>query len=107
MGCIIPVYCFMPDHLHVLLQGISPKADLWSAMVRFKQRTGFWLKRNRPAVRWQKDFHDRVVRREDNLADHVRYIVNNPVRAGIARDWREYPHIGTQDFDLERAISAA
>jgi len=36
----IPIYCFMPDHLHVLLLGNEPEADSWEAMSRFKQHSG-------------------------------------------------------------------
>jgi putative transposase len=106
-ACAVVVYCFMPDHLHVVLQGKSPEADLWRAMVFFKQRSGYWLKRMRPGVRWQKDFHDRAVRRDENLVDHLRYVVNNPVRAGLVEDWREYPCLGPDVFSLKELFSAA
>ncbi len=106
-SCVVVAYCFMPDHLHVVLQGTSHEADLWRAMVLFKQRTGYWLKRNRPDVRWQKDFHDRLLRREENLIDHIRYIANNPVRAGLVQDWRDYPLIGSDVVRLEETLGAA
>ena len=105
--CVVIVYCFMPDHLHVVLQGAAPEADVWRAMILFKQRTGYWLKRNRPGVRWQNDFYDRIVRRDENLADHIWYVVNNPVRAGLVEDWRQYPCVGSDVFRLEELFGAA
>jgi REP element-mobilizing transposase RayT len=27
-SCIIPIYCFMPDHQHILLTGINEKANI-------------------------------------------------------------------------------
>ena len=106
-ACAVVVYCFMPDHLHVVFQGTSPVADLWSAMVFFKQRTGYWLKSNRPGVRWQKDSHDRVVRRQENLVDYVRHIVDNPGRHGLVPDWRDYHGLGSDVFKLEDLLGAA
>jgi len=105
--CAVVVYCFMPDQLHVLLQGTAPDADLWRAMVLFKQQTGYWLKKNRPHMSWQKDFHDRVLRQDENLVDYIRYIANNPVRARLVKDWREYPSVGSDTLDLEETLGAA
>lgn len=39
--CTVPIYCFMPNHLHVILQGTVPDADTWKAMGVFKQRSGY------------------------------------------------------------------
>ena len=55
-NCINWVYIFMPDHLHLILEGKLENADLWKAMVLFKQKTGFWLSKNKQAIKWQKDF---------------------------------------------------
>lgn len=41
-------YVFMPDHVHIILEGTNESADLWECMVLFKQLTGFWLAKNRP-----------------------------------------------------------
>ena len=34
--CIIPVFCFMPDHLHLIISGINDNSDIWKAVVDFK-----------------------------------------------------------------------
>jgi REP element-mobilizing transposase RayT len=39
--CVVPIYCFMPDHVHLLLSGQSKSSDAWAAVALFKQRTGF------------------------------------------------------------------
>lgn len=49
------VYMFMPDHLHLILEGKTDQSDLWKAIVLFKQKTGFWLSQNKMGS-WQKDF---------------------------------------------------
>jgi REP element-mobilizing transposase RayT len=41
---------------------------------------------------WQKGFHDRALRREDDLAEVARYVVSNPVRAGLVSKTGAYSH---------------
>jgi REP element-mobilizing transposase RayT len=90
----------MPDHIHIVLEGISENSNLWKAIVLFKQLTGFWLKQNHPDIKWQKDFYDHVLRREE-LKKQIRYILRNPVRKGLVADWKDYPYMGTLNGDLE------
>jgi putative transposase len=105
--CTVPVYCFMPEHVHLILQGTCATSDTWQAMVEFKQRSGFWLKRNRPGIRWQKDFYDHVIRRDEDLGAQVRYVANNPVRRGLAENWDEYAHSGAIGLDLRDVMEGA
>ncbi|MEW6068699.1 MAG: hypothetical protein AB1610_10470 [Nitrospirota bacterium] len=32
-GCIVPVYCFMPDHQHLIITGIQSGSDIWKAII--------------------------------------------------------------------------
>ena len=103
--CIVPSYCFMPDHLHIILTGAEHQADLWKTIVSFKQKTGYWLSRNMPASRWQKDFYDHIIRTEQTIATQVRYILDNPVRTGLAPAWQEYPYNGSIGCSLDDVLS--
>jgi len=40
---------------------------------------------------WQDGYHDHALRAEESLEDVARYIVMNPVRAGLVKSVREYP----------------
>jgi len=95
-------YCFMPDHLHLLV-GTSADADLVGFVKRFKQATAWWF-RNRylagslkasPTSLWHKSYHDHVVRSEEDLLHIARYIVGNPVRAGLVEASADYPCSGS------------
>ncbi len=103
-SCLAPVYCFMPDHLHVLLQGGDEEADLWKVVVEFKQRTGYWLSLNVPGVSWQKGFFDHIIRRSEDLAAHVRYILDNPCRKALVSQWQDYPFKGAIGYELEDVL---
>jgi putative transposase len=106
-GCRVLIYCFMPDHLHVLLDGQTGTADPLRAMREFKQRAGWWLRQNKPDCRWQKDFYDHIVRRDEDLGAQVRYIAGNPVRRELVSDWRQWPHTGAMGIELEAVIDGA
>jgi putative transposase len=92
--CSLPIYLFMPDHLHVIIDGELDHSNTLQAMKAFKQQSGFWFSKNMRDTRWQKDFYDRILRNDESLENIVEYILHNPVRAGIAFDWKKYPFKG-------------
>ncbi len=93
--CEVIAYVFMPDHCHIILQGKDDQADAMAAMMRFKQKTGYWLSKEHPELRWQKDFYDRVLRNEKEIETEVAYVLGNPVRKGMVENWAEYPFCGS------------
>ena len=80
-------YVVMPDHLHWLL-ALGTGAALSNVMRDVKAVSARRIGR---AV-WQKGFHDRAVRSEESLVDVARYVIQNPVRAGLVRRVGAYPH---------------
>jgi putative transposase len=103
--CIVPAYCFMPDHQHLIITGTSNDSDLWKAIVNYKQKTGFWLAENKPDVKWQKDFFDHIIRKDETLSTQVRYILDNPARKGIVSSWQDYPYKGSIGCKLEDVLA--
>ncbi|MFP4561643.1 MAG: REP-associated tyrosine transposase [Thiohalorhabdus sp.] len=89
-------YVLMPDHLHwlVVLKGSS---DLSNAIRSVKSYSGRRLKtlfqeEDSEDPIWQTGFHDRAVRRDEDLLQAARYIVANPLRAGLVEQIGNYPH---------------
>ena len=81
----------MPDHFHWLVQ---LKDQLLSeVMARIKSKSNHLV--NKALVRsgsiWQRGFHDRALRREEDLIAIARYVVLNPVRAGLVKRVGDYP----------------
>lgn len=103
-SCIVPVYCFMPDHQHIILTGTMEGSDSLKAAGEYKQRTGFWLYKNRPALKWQKDFYDHVIKKDDNIATQVRYLLDNPVRRGIVTSWQDYAYKGSIGCNFDEIL---
>jgi len=59
------IYCFMPDHLHVIAMGQSDQSDVLQAIGRFKQTSGYCMRKQNSEFSWQKGFHDRVIRERE------------------------------------------
>ena len=77
----------MPDHLHWLLQ-LHPGQDLSRLVGGAKQR----VSRKLGLPVWQDGFHDHALRQEEDVRAWARYIVANPIRAGLVRRAGDYPH---------------
>ena len=105
-GFALPAYCLMPDHAHLLVEGKTVTADLRKFVKRAKQSTG-QAHAHRAGVRlWQDGYHDRVLRPSDDAKAVARYIIENPVRAGLVRVPTEYPHLGSDVWSLEELIDS-
>ena len=101
----IIVLTLMPDHIHAVIEGIGDNADVLGAVYLFKQKCGYWGKRLFPGLNLQKDFYDHIIRGDENLAKHIYYVLNNPVRAGLATAWDEYPYSFVRE-DLRQQLAA-
>ncbi|QKZ07763.1 MULTISPECIES: REP-associated tyrosine transposase [Pseudomonas] len=80
----------MPDHLHWLVELTA--GDLSQMVCRVKARSAAAVNTatGRKGSLWRKGFHDKAVRRDENLKHLARYVVANPVRAGLVRSVRDY-----------------
>ena len=96
-------FCIMPNHVHLLIMplvtdnlrhhGKTAKYPVTDTLRLLKGSTARYcnlaLKRNGPF--WQHESYDHYVRDEDELERIVLYILNNPVKAGLVEDWKDWP----------------
>lgn len=83
----------MPDHWHGLVE--LGELDGLSALVnRLKGHTARAVNAtcDRSGQVWSKGFHDRALRAGETLVATARYIVHNPVRAGLVQRSGMYPY---------------
>lgn len=80
-------FVIMPDHLHWLMT-LSGQVGLSQVMQSLKTLSA--KKIGQPV--WQASFHDHALRQEEDLATTARYIVANPLRAGLVQHIGDYPH---------------
>jgi len=94
------VYCFMPNHVHLLL-GCEEGFDLIAMVKHFKQLTGYHFKKEKSKGLWQKSYYDHILRKEEDVVKVVRYILENPVRKGLVKQADEYLFSGSLEFGKE------
>lgn len=80
-------FVVMPDHVHWLMQ-LKERASLSEAVRLYKAKVSLLLGQHA----WQSGFHDHALRAEENLAEVARYIVANPLRAGLCDKIGNYPY---------------
>lgn len=84
-----PVYCFMPEHLHLVLVGLRPEADQRLA-VAFLRRHANEMFATRYHVRLQKQAYDNVLRERDRergaFQSLAYYVLENPVEGGLVEE---------------------
>ena len=102
-------YVVMPDHVHTLVAGQSEDCSLQPYMHRFKQATGYEWRHRRGHRRrlWQEGYYDRILRDKDATEGVVRYILENPVRAGLVDDVRAYPLVGASLYNVDELLESA
>ena len=81
----------MPDHFHWLIE--LRRGSLSEVMQKTKSLSTKAVRQacGGNSVLWQRGFHDRALRREDDLVKMARYVVANPLRAGLVEKLGDYP----------------
>lgn len=105
-GCVVMLYCFMPDHLHLIVQGQNDQADLYKTMLDLKYKAGLYLSQSRAHHRLQKNFYDHIIRGENELASHLTYVAENPIRRGLVSRWQDYRFTGSLGIDFLSIMDA-
>jgi REP element-mobilizing transposase RayT len=94
----LKVAIVMPDHVHLIF---TPLVDI-RAMEISSLATIMDAIKGASAHRinkilgctgkvWQTESFDHVLRASENLDAKIQYVLDNPVRAGLVREWHEYP----------------
>ena len=100
-------YCMMPDHLHVIAEGMNDRSDGLEFVRLFKQASGFVWVRQRAATLWQESFYDHVLRSDAQTHHAVRYVLENPVRAKLVTRPDEYLYSGSFVYERNALIEWA
>ena len=90
-------YSIMSNHIHLVIY--QCKKQLFDILARFKSYTGLMANNliygknkageKRPSF-WMDESYDHLIRDRNDFHNQVRYAVNNPVKAKLVRDWKEW-----------------
>ena len=87
----------MPDHVHMVFtpftDAIGNVFGLAEIMNGIKGASAHSINKllQRKGHVWEKEYFDRILRKEESLVEKAEYICMNPVRKGIANSQDEYP----------------
>lgn len=92
-GVELMCWVLMPDHFHALLR-LNAVAQLSRCVQRIKGRASMECRKacGQAMPIWERAFHDRALRREEDILPAARYVLGNPVRAGLVTNVMEYPY---------------
>jgi REP element-mobilizing transposase RayT len=90
--------CVMPNHVHWVLElynfdenGEAVWLDDILKSVKQFSATQINKSENRLGKLWQKESWDTTIRDNLHLFKAIDYTRNNPVKAGLVKDWRDWP----------------
>ncbi len=99
-------YCYMPDHVHFLTEGKAENSDCLRFIARSKQFSGYHYKAKFGHRLWQRYGYEHTLRSHEAAISVARYILENPVRAGLVARIDEYEFSGSSVYSLEQIIEA-
>jgi len=100
-------YCVMSNHVHMLIKPLintnvedKPYYSLAQIMFSFKRYTSGVFKELPDYVSpfWRTEFYDHRIRDDKDFFYQLQYIKNNPVKAGLIKDSKNWP--GLYECDL-------
>ena len=83
---------FMPDHLHMVVRGLTDRSNLKSGMKLARQRSAHTFRIRVGGSLWQDGYFDHIIRDADDERERVRYIVQNPLQAHLCEEPGDYPY---------------
>jgi REP-associated tyrosine transposase len=100
-GAWVGAYVLMPDHFHAFVAIDDQKQSLSVWAKSLKNSISQTLRRNGIAPpHWQQTFFDHLLRSAESYTQKWHYVRENPVRAGLVKQWEDWPFRG-EVFPLE------
>ncbi|MDQ3823677.1 MAG: transposase [Actinomycetota bacterium] len=87
----VHVLCLMPNHFHLVVEATGPRLSAGLHRVNGVYAQSFNARHERSGHLFGDRFYTRVVRDEAHLREVCRYVLQNPVRAGLARTAGDWP----------------
>ncbi len=87
-------YCILPNHIHLVFELIKGNKGISKIMQSIKRtsarKCNLILKRN--GKFWQDESYDRLVRDDKELYFNIKYVLMNPVNAGLVEKWSDWKY---------------
>jgi REP element-mobilizing transposase RayT len=83
-------WVIMPNHVHVLATARTEVSKFMRRMKGYSARQANRALTRTGEIFWQEESYDHLVRTPEEFRDIEAYILNNPVKAGLARSAEDY-----------------
>jgi putative DNA methylase len=92
---VLHAWTIMPNHVHVLFtllgqSSLSKTLHSWKSFTAKKANELLGLSGNF----WQPEYFDRLIKSQRHFEFTLRYILNNPVKAGLCNEFQEWQWFG-------------
>jgi len=90
-------FCIMPNHVHVLFRPLKDDSGVPYPLSSILQSLKGYTARKaniilgRGGSFWQDESFDRVIRDDEDFTRTLKYVLNNPVKAGLVSRWEDWP----------------
>ena len=99
------IHCVMPDHAHLVIDGEREDSDCRAFIKAAKQYSAYYYQQRYKRRLWQRYGFERVMRSAMERALTIRYLLANPVRAGIVADPRRFAGLGSEKHTIDELIA--
>jgi REP-associated tyrosine transposase len=103
-GFAVVAYCFMPDHVHLVVMGQRDDSALESFVKSLNTQLGFYWHQKTGGTLWQGGYRDDILRADASVILTARYVVMNPVRAGLVDDPKRYEFSGSDCYTIDEIL---
>jgi putative transposase len=90
------VFCIMPNHVHLVCTPLKKPDGTYHAISAILHSLKRYTARQANSILqrqgsfWQPESYDHVVRDDEEFLRITEYVLNNPVKAGLASTWEEW-----------------
>ena len=101
----LDAFCIMPNHVHLVCKPLIKEGNSYYAISTIMHSIKRYTARQanlvlgREGPFWQHESYDHVVRDDIEWQRIIAYVVNNPVKAGLVTDWKDWKYSYCR-FDL-------
>jgi REP element-mobilizing transposase RayT len=82
-------FCIMSNHVHMVMATRQNLFDVLGSLKKYTARRCNEIL-GRKGRFWQREYYDRQIRDEEHLRRVIAYVRNNPVKAGLVKDWADW-----------------
>ena len=95
----LPAYVLMSNHFHLVVVGELERLSRGMHSLSFRYASNFNDRHARTGHLFQGRFTARSIEGDEHVDQVCRYVLNNPVRAGLCERFEEWPWLGGELVD--------